>query len=151
MILMAPDSELRVVCRRALTVFGVIALAACKNTGAPASAPSPAATATSSGSPRMTAAMIARGDTIFHSSTCTDCHGQRAKGSPHGPDLTSGRFAQTDGSYDAIVRIITTGVPVDSIVDPTFPEPMPVRGGAPPLSDEQIRALAAYVYSLSHR
>jgi len=58
---------------------------------------------------------------------------------------------QTDGSYEAIVKVITTGVPVDSIVDPTFPEPMPARGGTQPLSDEQIRSLAAYVYSLSHR
>ena len=137
-----------------------VALGACRTGGASASAPAPATTASASGragradSPgdaRITPQLIARGDTIFHASTCTDCHGRRAKGSPHGPDLTSGHFVQTDGSYEAIVKVITTGVPVDSIVDPTFPEPMPARGGTQPLSDEQIRSLAAYVYSLGHR
>jgi mono/diheme cytochrome c family protein len=140
-----------------LVLVGFV-LGACKTGSAPASAPAGTATASvASGRPISTAGagitpqLIARGDTIFHASSCTDCHGRRAKGSPHGPDLTSGNFAQTDGSYQAIVKIITTGVPVDSIVDPAFPEPMPARGGTPPLSDEQIRSLAAYVYSLSHR
>ena len=140
-----------------LLLAGIV-LGACKTGSAPASAPAGTAAASVAASrpisttgPGITPQLVARGDTIFHASSCIDCHGQRAKGSPHGPDLTSGHFAQTDGSYQAIVKIITTGVPVDSIVDPTFPEPMPARGGTPPLSDEQIRSLAAYVYSLSHR
>jgi len=151
---------------RTLLLLTGIALGACTAGGGPASAPVPAATVSASRpvtppNPQGAAAqaaggitlqLVARGDSVFHSSSCTDCHGQRAKGSPHGPDLTSGRFAQTDGSYEAIVKIITTGVPVDSIADPSFPEPMPPRGGGtPPLTDDQIRALAAYVYSLSHR
>jgi len=139
-----------------LLVAGIV-LGACKTGSAPVSAPPGTATtsgaagrAVSHAGAGITAQLIARGDTIFHASSCTDCHGQHAKGSPHGPDLTSGHFAQTDGSYQAIVKIITAGVPVDSIVDPAFPEPMPARGCTPPLSDEQIRSLAAYVYSLSH-
>ena len=143
--------------RCALFLVAAIALGACKSSGGSTSAPAPAVAVSTSGRPTPNAAagvtpeLIARGDTVFHASSCTDCHGQRAKGSPHGPDLTSGHFVQTDGSYEQIVKIITTGVPVDSIVDPTFPEPMPARGGTPPLSDAQIRSLAAYVYSLSHR
>jgi len=132
--------------RRAVFFFAGLVLCACKSGGAPA--PAPAGQATGG----ITLQLIARGDSVFHASSCTDCHGQRAKGSPHGPDLTSGQFAQTDGSYEQIVKIITTGVPEDSIVNPTYPEPMPARGGGkPPLTDEQIRALAAYVYSLSHK
>jgi mono/diheme cytochrome c family protein len=100
----------------------------------------------------VTPQLIARGDSIFHRASCSDCHGRDAKGSPHGPDLTSGRFAQIDGSYEQIVRLITTGVPESKITDPSFVDAMPPRGGEnPPLSDEQIRALAAYVYSISHR
>jgi cytochrome c5 len=142
--------------RAQLLLTGVV-IGACTHAGASASSPVPTTTVSASGPARplgdagITPQLIARGDTIFHASSCTDCHGQRAKGSPHGPDLTSGHFVQTDGSYEQIVKIITTGVPVDSIVDPTFPEPMPPRGGATPLSDDQIRALAAYVYRLSHR
>jgi len=136
-------------------VAGVV-LGACTTPGTSGSAPAPAAAVGASGpttrADGMTPRLIARGDTVFHTSSCTECHGQRAKGTPHGPDLTSGRFVQTDGSYEQIIKIITTGVPVDSITDPSFPEPMPPRGGGtPPLSDDQIRSLAAYVYRLSHR
>ena len=99
----------------------------------------------------ITPELIARGDSIFHKASCTVCHGNDAKGTPHAPDLVSGAFAQIDGSYEQIVRLITTGVPENKISDPSFPDPMPPRGGEkPPLTDEQIRALAAYVYSLSH-
>jgi mono/diheme cytochrome c family protein len=134
-----------------------VAIAACTTPGRSAAPPSPTATLSASRLPTrldagITPQLIARGDTVFHTSSCTECHGQRAKGTPHGPDLTSGRYVQTSGSYQEIVKIITTGVPVDSIADPSFPEPMPPRGGGtPPLSDDQIRSLAAYVYSLGHR
>jgi mono/diheme cytochrome c family protein len=138
--------------------------AACKSGGTPAPAPVPSATvggaaaATRPPEPSaggLTAAgitpqLIARGDSIFHVSSCTDCHGRTAKGTAHGPDLTSGMFVQIEGRYDEIVKIITTGVPEAKITDPSFPEPMPARGGTPPLTDEQIRALAAYIYRLSH-
>ena len=140
------------------------ALAACRSGGPQASAPTPATVAagapTRSAEPNasgvatagITPLLIARGDSIFHAASCAVCHGRTAKGTSHGPGLTSGQFVQIDGKYDDIVRIITTGVPEDKITDPSFPEPMPARGGGtPPLSDEQIRALAAYVYSLSHR
>jgi mono/diheme cytochrome c family protein len=139
-----------------------IVLGACTSAATPAPTPASSASgpatkaspqgAAGQGAASITPQLIARGDSVFHGATCTDCHGRNAKGTPHGPDLTSGTFAQTDGSYDAIVRVITTGVPEDKITDPTFPEPMPARGGVkPPLTDDQIRAVAAYVYSLSHR
>ena len=100
----------------------------------------------------ITPQLIARGDSVFHASSCTECHGRNGKGLPHGPDLTSGHWAQTDGSYEQIIALITSGVPEDKIIDRFFPEPMPARGGGkPPLTDDQIRALAAYVYSLSRR
>jgi mono/diheme cytochrome c family protein len=114
---------------------------ACKPGHAPPAAPTPAV-----------GFEIARGDSLFHASSCVVCHGRTAKGTSHGPDLTSGHFVQIDGGYDDIVKIITTGVAEKDITDPSFPEPMPARGGGTHLlTDEQIRALAAYVYSLSHR
>ncbi len=101
--------------------------------------------------PGTTPRMVAVGDSIYHAGSCRDCHGPNAKGTPHGPDLTAGKFVQIDGSYAQIVNIITTGVPENRILDMSFPEPMPPRGGdKPALTDDQIRSLAAYVYTLSH-
>ena len=41
---------------------------------------------------------------------------------------------------------MTTGVPKPK----EHPAPMPPKGGAP-LTDDQVKAVAAYVYSLSHK
>jgi mono/diheme cytochrome c family protein len=121
---------------------------------APAATTAPAATArASSGLPSgVTAAMVALGDSIFHARGCKNCHGPDAKGRQNGPDLTSGTYMHVNGTYDDFVRIITTGIPADSIKDKSHTIPMPARGGArpAPLTDDQIRDVAAYVYSLSH-
>jgi len=95
-------------------------------------------------------AMVASGDSIFHARTCKNCHGMDAKGDVNGPDLTSGHYTHIDGSYDSIVQLITTGVPAAALKAHT--RPMPARGGSrpAPLTDDQIREVAAYVYSLTH-
>ena len=49
-------------------------------------------------------------------------------------------------SYDFMVRIITEGVPKPK----QHPAPMPPKGGAA-LTDDQVKAVAAYEYSLSHK
>ena len=51
-----------------------------------------------------------------------------------------------DGSLAFIEHTVTTGVPQPK----SHPAPMPPMGGAS-LSPEQIKAVAAYVYSLSHK
>ncbi len=93
--------------------------------------------------------MIALGDRIYHGqvggATCTGCHGSDAKGTPLGPDLTSSRWLWGDGSYAAIKKIITTGVPQPK----QYRSPMPPMGGAQ-LSSDQVSALAAYIWGLSH-
>ena len=93
---------------------------------------------------------IALGDSIFHGQvaggTCTACHGQDAKGTAVAPNLTDSQWLNGDGSYDFIVHTVTTGMP-----KPTeHPAPMPPKGGAQ-LTDDQVKAVAAYVYSLSHK
>jgi glucose/arabinose dehydrogenase/mono/diheme cytochrome c family protein len=94
--------------------------------------------------------MVALGDRIFHGqvggATCTGCHGPNAKGTPLGPDLTSGHWLWGDGSYAAIAKTITTGVPQPK----QYRSPMPPMGGAQ-LSPDQVSALAAYIWGLSHR
>jgi mono/diheme cytochrome c family protein len=101
--------------------------------------------------PGVTMAMISTGDSLFHARNCKNCHGQDAKGAKNGPDLTTGQFTHMSGSYDDIVKLITTGVPLTEIKDPSHTIAMrPGGGGNPPLTDDQIRAVAAYVYSISH-
>jgi mono/diheme cytochrome c family protein len=113
-------------------------------------APKPAAAAAppAAGGPQ-SPQQVALGDSIFHGQvaggTCTACHGQDAKGTAVAPNLTDSEWLNGDGSYDFIVRTITTGVPQPK----QHPAPMPPKGGAS-LSDEQVKAAAAYVYSLSH-
>jgi glucose/arabinose dehydrogenase/mono/diheme cytochrome c family protein len=97
-----------------------------------------------------TRAMVVLGDRIYHgqvgAATCTGCHGSDAKGTPLGPDLTDTQWLWSDGSYPAIAKTITDGVPQPK----QYRSPMPAMGGAP-LTSDQVSALAAYIWGLSHR
>jgi mono/diheme cytochrome c family protein len=98
--------------------------------------------------------MIALGDSIFHAASCQRCHGPDAKGRQNGPNLTGPTFLHIKGtgSYNDFLNIIMAGVPADSIKDSTHRLPMRARGGGQtPLTDDQVKAVAAYVYSLSHK
>lgn len=91
--------------------------------------------------------LIALGDSIFHGQvgggTCYVCHGQDAKGSGVGPNLTDAEWLNTDGTLEGITNVIQTGVPTPK----QAPAPMPPMGGAS-LTPEQVKAVAAYVHSL---
>jgi mono/diheme cytochrome c family protein len=62
------------------------------------------------------------------------------------PNLTDSEWLNGDGSLAFIEHTVTTGVPQPK----SHPAPMPPMGGAS-LSPDQIKAVAAYVYSLSHK
>jgi glucose/arabinose dehydrogenase/mono/diheme cytochrome c family protein len=100
--------------------------------------------------PGATAEQVALGSRIYDgqvaSAPCAGCHGTNAKGSPVGPDLTSGKWLWGDGSLPAIAHTIAVGVPKPK----EYGAPMPPKGGAE-LSDSQVSAVAAYVWALSHR
>ena len=94
----------------------------------------------------VTPEMVAQGQQIFNTGICWSCHQQNGVGGPLAPPLNDQTWINIpQGSYDEIVQVITTGVPQPK----QFPGPMPAKGGAP-LTDEEVRAVAAYVYSLSH-
>jgi mono/diheme cytochrome c family protein len=93
--------------------------------------------------------MVALGDRIYHGqvggASCAGCHGSTAKGSPLGPDLTDSKWLWSDGSYTGIAKTITDGV----MQPKEYRSPMPPMGGAQ-LTPDQVSALAAYVWALSH-
>jgi mono/diheme cytochrome c family protein len=96
--------------------------------------------------------MVTEGDSIYHARGCRNCHGMDAKGAANGPALITTKFMHVDGSYNDFVRVITAGIPATAIKDPAHRIPMPAMGGnrPAPLTDAQVKSVAAYVYSLNH-
>jgi mono/diheme cytochrome c family protein len=95
----------------------------------------------------VTPAMVEEGRTRFHADgLCFTCHGQNGVGVQGlGPNLGDAEWLHNDGSFEAIVSTINAGVPATQSKSGTV---MPPKGGAATLTDEQVRAIAAYVYSL---
>lgn len=93
--------------------------------------------------PGVTQAMVDQGKQTFDTS-CWACHGQGGSGGPLAPAVNDGEWLNIDGAYESIVGVVTMGVPQPK----QYPAPMPAKGGAP-LTDEQVRAVAAYVYTIS--
>lgn len=96
----------------------------------------------------VTAAMIADGKKVFDGpGLCTACHGPGAKGIKGlGPNLGDAEWLHSDGSYEALVKQVTTGVSANVSKSGIV---MPPKGGGP-LTDQQVRTVAAYIWSLSH-
>jgi cbb3-type cytochrome c oxidase subunit III len=96
----------------------------------------------------VTPEMIKQGDQVFHGGgLCFACHGADAKGTV-GPDLTDQVWIHSTGKYEEIIKTVTTGVPQDSTK--LGKGPMPPKGGSS-ISDDDVKAVAAYVWSLSHK
>lgn len=91
---------------------------------------------------------VAQGESLFKGAgLCSACHGASGKGIPNlGADLTDDEWLHSDGSFAGILQSINEGVSSDKSSSGTV---MPPKGGSA-LSDEQLRAVAAYVWSLSN-
>lgn len=95
----------------------------------------------------VTPAAVAKGDSVYHTTgLCYACHGANAQGAV-GPNLTDAEWIHGDGSYDFLVATVIAGVPKEKAKAGV---PMPPKGGST-ISDEDVKAVAAYVYSLSHK
>ena len=95
--------------------------------------------------------MVQAGEQLFKTDgNCWACHGEDATGARGvGANLTDDEWWHSDGSYEAIVRTIGTGVSSDKARN-AFSAMMPARGGSR-LTDEQLREVAAYVWSLRRK
>jgi mono/diheme cytochrome c family protein len=95
----------------------------------------------------VTPAAVAKGDSVFHTTgLCYACHGANAQGAV-GPNLTDAEWIHGDGSYDFLVATVIAGVPKEKAKTGI---PMPPKGGSS-ISDDDVKAVAAYVYSVSHK
>jgi mono/diheme cytochrome c family protein len=96
--------------------------------------------------PGVTPPMVQRGDALFHGDgRCAKCHGSDAKGTQKGPGLAAPKkWININGEYDQIVDVVTKGVPEPK----EHSAPMPAKGKAQ-LSDDDVRAVSAYVWSIS--
>jgi mono/diheme cytochrome c family protein len=126
------------------------AAAAGSTSTAPAGGAAGGAAAGGTNPSAITPQMVALGDSIFHGKAagglCFTCHGADAKGTPLAPPLVQHQWKTGDGSYGFLLTRIKEGMPNPT---PPYTAPMPPMGGAN-LTQQQIQAVAAYVYSLSH-
>jgi mono/diheme cytochrome c family protein len=91
----------------------------------------------------VTAQMVSEGQQLY-GTVCVACHGANGVGGPLGPALNDQNWIWIDGSYDQIVQNITQGVAQPR----QYPAPMPPLGGGN-FNQDQVRSIAAYVYSIS--
>ncbi len=102
--------------------------------------------------PGATPAMVSLGKRIYlgqvGGAPCTACHGNNGEGTTLGPPLAgkNKKWLWSDGSFAAIAKTITDGVPQPK----NYRSAMPAMGGAQ-LTPAQVKALAAYVWSLNHQ
>lgn len=91
----------------------------------------------------VTQEMVDEGQRLY-GTVCVACHGAGGVGGAVGPALNDPDWIHISDTYEEIVQIIMVGVAQPR----QYPAPMPPRGGGP-YSDEEVRAIAAYVYAIS--
>lgn len=121
------------------TLGGVVILAA---------APGPARGQSAGALPQgVTPEMVAKGKKVFSAAgLCLACHGPDGKGTV-GPNLTDGEWLHVDGSFEQIAKLVLAGV--DQAASKTG-QIMPPKGGSS-INEADVRAVAAYVWTLSHK
>jgi mono/diheme cytochrome c family protein len=119
---------------------------AAEQPAAESTAPAPAAAAMDLDFPEgVTAEMVSAGELIFAGAgICFTCHMPGGVGGPLAPNLSDSEWINTDGTYEGIVQTVTTGVPEPQ----QHPGIMLPKGGTM-ITDDDVRAVAAYVWSLS--
>lgn len=90
--------------------------------------------------------VIARGARVYRgSASCVACHGPTGRGTADGPSLADGIWIKGRGTYQELIQQVVHGAPRR---ESATGKPMPMRGWAG-ATDDEIRAVAAYVWSLS--
>jgi mono/diheme cytochrome c family protein len=98
--------------------------------------------------PGVTSDMVRQGRRLFAGAAlCSSCHGPAGRGMAGlGSDLTDQRWQYCDGSYQGFISLVDKGISAERSGTGI---PMPPKAGTN-LTDEQVKAVAAYVWTLSH-
>ena len=95
----------------------------------------------------VTDSAVAAGRVLFHgSANCAACHGPEGVGTDSGPALDLGVWLYGNDSFEGIRSRVIHGIPkAYSLHD----RAMPMRGWNP-MTDEEVKVVAAYVWWISH-
>ena len=97
--------------------------------------------------PGVTDSAIVWGRDLFHGSAgCSACHGEGGRGTERGPNITGAIWLHGPGTYESLIEQVKHGVPASRSYTG---EGMPPRGRVP-MPEDAVRAVAAYVWSISH-
>jgi mono/diheme cytochrome c family protein len=97
--------------------------------------------------PGVTDSAIAWGKALFHgSANCSACHGEGGRGTGYGPNITGALWLHGPGTYESLIEQVKHGVPASRSATG---QAMPMRGWTT-MSDDDVKAVAAYVWSISH-
>jgi mono/diheme cytochrome c family protein len=97
--------------------------------------------------PGVTDSAIVWGKALFHgSANCSACHGEGGRGTEFGPNITGALWLHGPGTYESLIAQVKHGVPASRSATG---EAMPMRGWTT-MSDDDVKAVAAYVWSISH-
>lgn len=95
----------------------------------------------------VTDSAVAWGGALFHGpANCSNCHGEGGRGTDRGPNITGAIWLHGPGTYESIVEWVKHGVPASRTYTG---EAMPPCGGSP-MNEDDVKAVAAYVWSISH-
>jgi cytochrome c5 len=95
----------------------------------------------------MTVDLLRKGDEIFHGKGgCFACHGTEAQGLPAAGDGITAQLNYAQPEWRSMDSLVTLGIP-DALT--RSPIAMPGRGARSDLTDDEIRAVAAYVWAIS--
>lgn len=129
-----------------LFVLAVLIIAGCGGESSqPAASEAPASEPAAAASAADEDPLLAEGKALFAGTAiCYTCHGAAGEGSDLAPNLTDDEWLNIEApaDIDKLVALIKVGVP----------EPKEHPGMMPPmghLSEDQLRAIATYVLSLS--
>ena len=97
--------------------------------------------------PGVTDSAVAWGKALFHgSANCSACHGVEGSGTDAGPPLTGALWLHGPGTYEWLAEQIRRGIPAHRTLSGLA---MPMRGWSM-MNDDDVRAVAAYVWSITH-
>lgn len=80
----------------------------------------------------------------LYRANCVMCHGEGGRGTQLGPSLVDSEWSRGSGTFEEVIQVVTEGAPATE----QYGVPMPPKGNGA-FTDEQIRAVAAYTFSLA--